>query len=51
MSQESAAEDALTLEELSEELADATETTTEEIERGAEELEIAPPGEATVVDE
>jgi len=45
MSQESPAEDALTLEELSEELADATETTTEEIDRGTEELEIAPPGE------
>lgn len=51
MSQESPGEDALTLEELSEELADATETTTEEIEREAEELEIAPPSEATVVDE
>ncbi|WP_281195746.1 hypothetical protein [Halorubrum sp. F4] len=51
MSQESPAEDALTLEELSEELANATGTTIEEIERGAEELEIAPPSEATVVDE
>jgi hypothetical protein len=51
MSQESPAEDAITLEELSEELADATGTTAEEIERGAEELEISPPSEATVVDE
>jgi len=51
MSQEPPAEDALTLEELSEELADATGTTAEEIERGAEELEIAPPSEADVVDE
>ncbi|SNR67411.1 hypothetical protein SAMN06266787_10977 [Halorubrum ezzemoulense] len=44
-------EDAITLEELSEVLADATGTTGEEIEREAEELEIAPPSEATVVDE
>ncbi|MFC6616325.1 hypothetical protein ACFQAS_15655 [Halopenitus salinus] len=44
-------EDALTLEELTDALADATGTTREEIERGAEELEIAPPSEATVVDE
>jgi len=51
MSQESPAEDALTLEELSGELADATGTTPDAIERGAEELEIAPPGEADVVDE
>jgi len=51
MSQESPVEDALTLEELSEVLADATGTTAEEIEREAEELEIAPPSEATVVDE
>ena len=51
MSQESPVEDALTLEELSEVLADATGTTAEEIEREAEELEIAPPAEATVVDE
>jgi len=51
MSQESPAEDALSLEELSAELADATGTTPEEIERGGEELEIAPPAEADVVDE
>jgi len=51
MSQESPAEDALSLEELSAELADATGATPEEIEREAEELEIAPPAEATVVEE
>lgn len=51
MSQESPAEDALTLEELSDELADATGTTADAIERGAEELKIAPPSEADVVDE
>ena len=39
------------LEELSEKLADATGKTIGEIERGAEELEIAPPSEATVIDE
>ena len=49
MSQESPAEDALTPEELSEVLAEATETTAEEIERGAKELDLAPPEEATVV--
>lgn len=42
--------DPLTLEELSDALADATGTTREEIERGAEELEIAPPNEASVVE-
>lgn len=51
MSQESPTEDALSLEELSDVLADATGSTREEIEHGAEELEIAPPSEATVVDE
>jgi hypothetical protein len=51
MSQESPVEDALTPEELSELLAEATGTTSEAIERGAAELEIAPPEEATVVDE
>lgn len=39
----------LTLEELSEVLADAEGTTPEEIERGAAEIDIAPPEEATVV--
>lgn len=51
MSQESPVKDALTPEELSEVLAEATGTTAEEIERGAEELEIAPPEDATVVDD
>lgn len=51
MSQESPAEDALSLEELSATLADATGATPEEIERGGEELEIAPAAEADVVDE
>ncbi|MDB2276646.1 hypothetical protein PM022_19410 [Halorubrum ezzemoulense] len=36
--------------ELTELLADTEGTTPEEIERGAAELEIAPPGEATAVD-
>ena len=50
MSQEPATDDALTPEELSEVLAEATGTTADEIERGAEELDIAPPEEATVVE-
>lgn len=37
-------------EELTELLANAEGTTPEEIERGAAELEIAPPEEATIVD-
>lgn len=51
MDYEPPVDDALTLEELSEVLAEATDTTPEEIERGADELWIAPPEEATVVDE
>jgi hypothetical protein len=51
MSREAPAEDeVLTPEELSEVLADATGTDPEEIERGAAELEIAPPEEADVVE-
>ena len=51
MSREAPTEDeVLTLEELSEILADATDTDPEEIERGAAELEIAPPEEADVVE-
>ena len=50
MTQESPVEDALTLEELSEVLAEVEGTTPEEIERGAAGLEIAPPEEATVVE-
>jgi len=51
MSQESPVEDAISLEELDEILAEATGTTPEEIRRGAEELEIAPPWEADIVEE
>ncbi|MEF8802291.1 MAG: hypothetical protein V5A56_14885 [Halolamina sp.] len=51
MSQEAPVEDALTPEELSKLLAEATGTTPEVIERGAAELEIAPPEKATVVGE
>jgi hypothetical protein len=50
MSQESPA-DALTLEELSEVLAEATGTTAEEIERGAAEMDLAPPEGAVVLDD
>jgi hypothetical protein len=46
MSQDQVAEDALTLEELSEELAEATGTTTEAIEDGAEDLTLGRPWEA-----
>ncbi|WP_161973249.1 hypothetical protein [Halostella litorea] len=51
MGRESPTEDALSLTELSAELADATGSTTEAIERGAENLEIAPPAEADIVEE
>lgn len=51
MSRESPVDDALTLDELNKVLAEATDTTPEAIEEGAEALEIAPPSEATVVDE
>ena len=51
MSYESPAEDALSPRELSELLAEVEGTTADEIERGAERIEIAPPEEATVVDE
>ncbi|TSD16183.1 hypothetical protein DP107_03215 [Haloglomus irregulare] len=49
MSQESPVEDALSPDELSAILAEATGTTAEEIEQGAEELNLSPPDEATVV--
>lgn len=42
-------EDWLTLEELTELLAEVTDASVEEIERASEDLEIAPPEEATVV--
>jgi hypothetical protein len=51
MSQETPVKNALTPEGLSEVLAEATGTTPEAIERGAKELDLAPPEEATVVDE
>jgi hypothetical protein len=53
MSRESSVEDAdeISVEELTELLAEAEDTTPEEIERGAEEFEIPPLTEATVVDE
>ncbi len=51
MSREQPAEKILSVDELTEELADATGETVEDIERGAENLEIAPPSEATVVDD
>ncbi|WP_231741184.1 hypothetical protein [Halorubrum sp. CBA1125] len=43
--------DIISDEELTELLADAEGTTPEEIERGAAELDLASPEEATVVDE
>lgn len=46
MSQETPAEDALSLEELSEVLADATGETPEDIEQGARDVEIGSPWEA-----
>ncbi|GAB3330076.1 hypothetical protein GCM10027355_36370 [Haloplanus salinarum] len=51
MSHEAPADaDTISDEELTELLADAEGTTPEEIKRGASELDIAPPEEATVVD-
>ena len=51
MSREAPADaDMVSDEELTKLLADAEGTTPEEIERGAAELDIAPPEEATVVD-
>jgi hypothetical protein len=44
-------ENALSPDEVSQVLAEATGSTVEEIEQGAEELEIEPPDEAAVVDE
>jgi hypothetical protein len=52
MSEERPADDeVLSMDELDEVLAEATGTTAEEIRQGAEEIYIAPPEEATVVDE
>jgi len=51
MSQGSSAEETLSLEELTEVLADAEDTTPEEIKRGADDIRIDPPEAATVVDD
>ena len=51
MSREAPAEDGLSPEELTELLADATDTDPEELERQAADLKIDPPDAATVVDE
>lgn len=50
MCSEPRGEDTVSKEELSEILAEATGTTVEEIERGAEEIEIGPPEAAEVVE-
>ena len=51
MSDSAPAGEAITLEELSEVLAEVTDETVEEIERGAAEIELGPPWEAEPVDE
>jgi hypothetical protein len=51
MSQESSAEEPLTPEELSEELAAATGSSTEEIERGFEGMDVQPPWDAEITTE
>ncbi|GAB7017696.1 hypothetical protein JCM18750_05570 [Halostagnicola bangensis] len=51
MSQESPTQDSLSPDELTELLADATDTTAEEIDQSASDLEIASPEEATIIDE
>jgi len=48
---EDAPEDVISMDELTELLADATGETPEEIERGAEALDFDPPSEATVPNE
>jgi hypothetical protein len=48
---EDADNEVLSMEELDEVLAEATGTTAEEIRHGAEEMYLAPPKEATVIDE
>jgi hypothetical protein len=44
-------DEVLSMEELDELLAEATGTSVDEIRKGAEEMYIAPPEEATVIDE
>lgn len=51
MSHEVSGEEVLTVDEFTEVLAEETGETPEEIERGAEEIDIAPPEEATILDE
>lgn len=51
MNREEPAEEILSDDGLTEVLAEATGTTSDEIEQGAKALKIAPPSEATVVDE
>lgn len=51
MSQEPPAEEPISTDELTDLLADAEGTTPEAIERGAQEIEIAPPSDADIVDE
>jgi hypothetical protein len=51
MTQDDVCEEALTLEELDELLAEATGSTPEAIRRGAEEIDLAPPWEAEIADE
>lgn len=51
MTQKEPSEEVISDEELTELLADATGTTPEEIEEGAEAMDWPPPEEATVLDE
>lgn len=48
MSQGSSTEESITPEELSEELAEATGSTVDEIERGFDEMDVQPPWEADI---
>jgi len=48
---EEPSEEVISIDELTEILAEAEGVTPEEIEQGAEELDLAPPEEATVLDE
>jgi len=49
--QEDPSEEVISMDELTEILAEAEGVTPEEIEHGAEELDLAPPEEATVLNE
>jgi hypothetical protein len=51
MTQDDICEETLTLEEFDELLAKATDSTPEEIRRGAEEIDLGPPWKAEIVDE